>query len=381
MRKISHWPPVLGVGLLAAASALVAAASPAAAAAAPTVHVTPIDPGRTSSYAGAIDDHGDTIGTDDAGAFRRDRHGVLHRLPPPAGVDAIQPVGINDRGDILAQTFFSPDQVYLWRDGRWTFVADGEAAGLNQRGQVLVQAGTAAASFVLWQDGHATAISAPDVTGVPSLTGGWLNQAGQVAFSARDADSPGPIEGWLWTAGRYTRLPALVTGASAQVAGLNDRGEVIGESGDAANPTEHVAVTWRHGAVHRLATPPGTSNLNDTVTGINNRGEVVGTNDTPDTPPVQAVLWPSATAPATLLDPGAWGSGPKISDAGQAVFSSTVVTGIGQVHTEALAWRDGRLADLGPGSPAAQNERGQVTMDIYAGGTVQAALATIDWGT
>ena len=140
-------------------------------------------------------------------------------LAPPAGVQAILPAAVNDRGQVLAQTFFSPGQVYLWQDGRWIFVADGEAAGLNERGQVLVQTGTAAASFVLWQNGHSTAISAPDVTGVPALTGGYLNQAGQVAFSSRDSGSPNPIEAWLWTAGRYTR--AAGPGARGQRA---DRG-------------------------------------------------------------------------------------------------------------------------------------------------------------
>ena len=52
-------------------------------------------------------------------------------LAPPAGVEAILPTAINDRGEVLAQTFFSPGfspgQVYLWQDGRWIYVADGEA--------------------------------------------------------------------------------------------------------------------------------------------------------------------------------------------------------------------------------------------------------------
>jgi uncharacterized membrane protein len=388
MRKITRWPSVLGVGLLAAASSLalaagpagaVVAAGPAPAAATPTVSETLIDPGSTSSYAAAINDRGDVVGTEDAGAFLRDASGV-HVLAPPAGVEAILPMAINDRGDILTQTSFGPDQVYLWRDGRWIFIADGDAAGLNERGQVLVQVGAAAASFLLWQDGRSTAITAPDVTGVPSLTGGYLNQIGQVAFSSRDSDAPNPIEAWLWSGGHYTRLPALVRGASAQVEGLNDLGEVVGESGDAANPTEHVAVTWTHGAVHRLAAPPATSDLNDDAAAVNNRGQVVGTNDTPDTPPEQALLWPGTSAPAALLAPGYYSGARTINDAGQVLINALVATGL-TGHNEALAERDGQLADLGAGTPIGQNVRGQVIVDINAGGTVQAALFTIDWGT
>ena len=391
MRKISHWPPVLGAGSLAIASLLVAAggpagaavaAGPAPAAATPTVHETLIDPGRTSSYAEAINDRGDIVGTDDSGAFLYTPGGGVRVLTPPAGVDAILPTAINDRGDILAQTFFEPDQVYLWRDGRWIFIADGEAAGLNQRGQLLVQVGTAATSFELWQDGHSTAISAPDVTGVPSLTGGYLNQAGQVAFSSRDPDSPNPIEAWRWSGGRYTQLPALVRGASAQVEGLNDAGEVVGESGDAANPTEHVAVAWTHGAVRRLATPPATSDLNDSAAAVNDRGQVVGTNDTPDTPPEQALLWPGTAAPATLLAPAYYGGARAINEAGQVVINALVASGLSG-HSEALAWRDGQLADLGAGTPIGQNESGQVIVNMNTGPSapVQAAVFTIDWGT
>jgi uncharacterized membrane protein len=385
MRKITRWPSVLGTGLLAAASALAltAGAAPANAsvAATPVVHETLIDPGSTDSYVDAINNHGDVVGMDDSGAFLRDASGV-HALAPPAGVEAILPTAINDRGDILVQTFFEPDQVFLWRDGRWIFIANGDAAGLNDRGQVLVQVGTAVASFLRWQDGHSTAINAPDVTGVPSLTGGYLNQAGQVAFSSRDSDVGNPIEGWLWTAGRYTRLPALVKGASAQVESLNNLGEVAGESGDAANPTEHVAVTWTHGAVHRLATPPGTSNLNDDAAAVNDRGQVAGTNDTPDAGPEQAVLWPGTSAPATLLAPSYYSGARTINNAGQVLINALVATGL-TGHNEALAARDGELADLGAGTPIGQNERGQVIVDVNTGpgAPVQAAVFTIDWGT
>jgi uncharacterized membrane protein len=388
MPRITRWPAVLGAGLLTVASwlALITGSASAAttpgAAAAPTAHVTLIDPASPDSNAGAINDSGTVIGTDDSGAFWYDRTG-LHRLVPPAGSSAIVPLDINDRGDILAQTLGDPSQVYLWRGGRWTFIGDGSAAGMNERGQILVEVGTAAASFELWQDGHSTAINAPDVTGTPSLTGGYLNQAGQVAFSSRDAGTGNPIEAWLWTAGRYTRLPALVPGANAQVSGLNDLGEVIGQSGNTANLVDHIAVIWQHGKVHQLATPaaPGTSVTGDTATGINDLGEVVGTYSTLTEPPQQAALWPATTAPATLLDPGAWATDPEISQAGQVIFGVTEVAGIGQYQDEAMAWRDGQLADIGPGFPVAQNQPGEVSMDSESSGTFQAALATIDWGT
>jgi uncharacterized membrane protein len=387
MRKITHWPAALGLGLLATVTSLALTAGPAAgaatgpAAATPVVHETLIDPGSTDSTADAINNLGDVVGTDDSGAFLADASGV-HVLAPPAGVEAILPTAINDHGDILAQTFFGPGQTYLWRDGRWIFIADGDAAGLNERGQALVQVGTAAASFVLWQDGRSTAINAPGVTGVPSLTGGHLNQAGQVAFSSRDSEVSNPIEAWLWTAGRYTRLPALVHGASAQVEGLNDFGEVVGESGDATNPTEHVAVAWVHGVVHRLATPSATSDLNDDAAAVNDRGQVAGTNDTPDAGPEQAVLWPATSVPATLLAPGYYSGARTIDNAGQVLINALVATGL-TGHNEALAARGGEVADLGAGTPIGQNERGQVIVDTDTGpsGPIQAALFTIDWGT
>src|ERR1700761_452861 len=135
MHKINHWPPVLGAGLTAVASALTLTAGPVAAAApaAPVVHETLIDPGSPDSYAAAINNLGDVVGTDDSGAFLRDATGV-HGLAPPAGVAAITPTAINDRGDILVQTAFAPDQVYLRRDGRGNFGAAGEGGGVGPRG-------------------------------------------------------------------------------------------------------------------------------------------------------------------------------------------------------------------------------------------------------
>src|ERR1700755_1353133 len=132
MRKITPGPSVLGLGLglVATAASLALTAGPAAGAAAPVVHETLIDPGSADSYAEAINNHGDVVGTDDSGAFLADASGV-HGLTPPAGAEATLPTAINDRGDILAQTLFGPDQTYLWRGGHWTFIADGDPAGLN----------------------------------------------------------------------------------------------------------------------------------------------------------------------------------------------------------------------------------------------------------
>jgi uncharacterized membrane protein len=347
------------------------------------VHETLIDPGSSTSYAAAINNLGDIVGTDGTGAFLRDSSGV-HVLPPPPGVDAIQPAGINDRGDILVQSFFPPYRTYLRRGGQWIFIADGEAAGLNERGQALVQvdgADGSPESLILWDNGHSTAIKAPGVRGQISLTRGFLNQVGQVAFSARAAGAEVPIEGWLWTAGRYSRLPALADGASAQVESLNDLGEVAGESGDTQNPTEHVAVTWQHGNVRKLAVPPGTSNLNDGAANVNDRGQVVGTNDTPDNFVEQAVLWNGTTAPATPLAPSFYAGARQINESGQVLIGGLVATGAGMGHNEALVWRNGGLADLGAGVPIGQNEPGQVIVDLNTGpnGPVRAALFTIDW--
>lgn len=382
MRKGVTRPGIICAGVLVAASGLALSAVPASAAATPTVHETLIDPASPDSYAYGINNLGSIIGADDSGAFLRDSSGV-HVLQPPPGVDGIQPVAINDRGDILVQSSFSPYQTYLRRGGKWIFIADGEAVGLNEREQVLVQVDSgdgSPESLLLWENGHITAIKAPDVSSQASLTGGYLSQVGQVAFSARAAGTGDPIEGWLWTAGHYSRLPALVRGASAQVEGLNDLGEVVGESGDAQNPTEHVAVTWQHGSVHELATPPGTSNLNDEAADVNDHGQVAGTNDTPDNFIRQAVLWKGTTTAATLLAPGFYGGARSINESGQVLISGLVATGAGMGHNEALVWRNGELADLGAGVPIGQNERGQVIVNLSTGpnGPVQAALFTID---
>ena len=66
----------------------------------------------------------------------------------------------------------------------------------------------------------------------------------------------------------------------------------------------------------------------------------MGTNDTPDTGPEQAVLWASASAPATLLVPSYYSGARTINDAGQVLINALVATGLTAGHNEALAGRE-----------------------------------------
>jgi uncharacterized membrane protein len=379
------------LGTVALTATLALGTPPAVAADAPVVTTTLLAPGSANSYAGAVDDPGQVLVTADDGTFLRDRDGTSHLILPPAGVDAIQPNGLNDRGDILATTFFPPYKTYLRRGGTWKFIADGSGSGLNERGQVLVTVDNAdgyQGSLLLWTDGKLQKITAPGVSGDTFLSGARLNEAGQVAFSQRSWPANESIGAFLWTSGSYRRLQPLAPGVAVEVAGLNDLGAVVGASADAADQNEY-AVVWPRSAskggsapATRLAVPPGAGDLTGSAGDINNLGQIVGVSVPAGSGVPQALMWRGATAPATALLPGTYATPTDITDLGQVLLDTFRQSSTGGVERRFQAWKGGRVADLGAGVAIDQNRLGQVTGNLSTGprnGPVTGALFTIHW--
>lgn len=377
------------LGTVALTAGLALGTLPAQAAEAPVVTTTLLAPESASSYAGSVNNRGEVLfQTDDGAIFVRDAAGARRRIDPPAGVDTIRPSGLNTRGDIAATTFFPPYKSYLRRGGTWRFVADGSVGALNERGQVLVTQDNAdgyQSTLLLWTDGKTQKITAPGVTDVPFLSSFSLNELGQVAFSQRSWTTSEPIGAFLWTAGKYRRLASLAGGpdTQVQVSGLNELGVAVGSSGDAADPNEHVAVIWPRGATKatRLPVPSNGADQSYGAGDVNNLGQIIGTARPSLGGIPEAVLWRGATAQPTVLKPGAYTSAAGLSDTGQVLIDE-FRNSPGGVQRWAVAWRGGKLADLGVGLVLGQNLRGQVTVNLNENprtGPVHAALVGIRW--
>ena len=112
--------------------------------------------GRRSSAAYALNRYGTVVGSsyDDPPSFRvrasRWRNGKATDLGVLAGMDESRAFGINDRGDVLGESYGSEeaeDEAFLWRKGtmkdlgRYTEPSDGTAGlAINDSGTIISQA-------------------------------------------------------------------------------------------------------------------------------------------------------------------------------------------------------------------------------------------------
>jgi probable HAF family extracellular repeat protein len=159
--------------------------------------------------------------------------------------------------------------------------------------------------------------------------------------------------------------------------GINDRGEVIGASGNCTlGPIE--AVLWQDGTPVNLGTLGGT--VFNIAFGINNRGQVVGQSNLPGDMTHHAFLWQNGI----MTDLGTIYGLPvslatSINDKGQVVgFSQDFDSS----NTIAWIWQDGVMTDLNTLIPADSpyfliealgiNDRGQISGFMYNSSTNQA---------
>jgi len=214
--------------------------------------------------------------------------------------------GINDRGEAVGMSETAdPDPngedicgfgthltcvPFLWRDGHMSALPtlggnNGEAGAINNRGEVVgfaedgsvdptCQAGKTNNRIqlpVLWEKGEAHAL--PTVGGDVDGFALAINDRGQVVGDT--GTCAGASHAVSWENGAAHPLASLGSWAVAQ--SLNERGEIAGYAGNPSGGFS--AVLWRngsHGAVTNLGILPGDSA--SFATGINNKGQVVGSD-------------------------------------------------------------------------------------------------------
>jgi len=196
---------------------------------------------------------------------------------------------MNDRGQIVgfSENGRSSSHAFMWQDGVMqdlgtlggqTFPTD-----INERGQVVGRSTSLGWWYpFLWSDGVMTNLDPgpgrrmDNPSAVPHI-----NDAGQVAWTGDSLVNPHLIihHAFLWSNGVVTDI---VAGRPSAVAGINERGEIAGNTLDSGQ-----AFVWRNGTLQFLPSLGGVAN----PTAINNRGQVVGTAITPSATIAHAVLW------------------------------------------------------------------------------------------
>ncbi len=164
---------------------------------------------------------------------------------------------------------------------------------------------------------------------------GWANNTGPYDFVGDSA--------FLWSARIGTQSLAGLSGAvSTTSLAINDKGQIVGLSGDAFPNSR--AVLWELGKVHDLGVLPG--DTGGWAWNLNNRGQVVGISmlATPDALIFHAALWEQGHVfPLPELQEGTFHMAISINDRGQIVGTS----GPDDTHRPAVIWENGTVRSLG----------------------------------
>jgi uncharacterized membrane protein len=185
----------------------------------------PADGGRVA----AVNEHGDVVGTAHADGFLW--HDGTQTLLDQQGGAEVLPTDVNDSRTVAGNLLF-PDsaqtRAFTWRAGVFT--------------ELPTPPGRSSVAYA-------------------------INNRGQVLGAVTGDGDPHPV---LWHRGTMQTLPATL-----QVVGLNDHGQVLGNSHPSANGTQQPYL-WHRGRLQALLA--GTGRTSATATALNNAGDVAGTS-------------------------------------------------------------------------------------------------------
>ncbi len=246
---------------------------------------------------------------------------------------------IDDRGDIVGSSETSRERfsshAFLWQHGKMTDLGTlggktSSAEAINDHGQIVgtSQTDDGAPRGFLWQNGKMIDLG---TLGRWSIEPVAINDHGQVLGRGIDRSTTN-TRVYLWDKGKLTDLGVHVD-PNAPLA-INDAGQVIGTRAD------HSGFVWKQGKVIPLGTVAGQA---ATPTAIDERGQIAGGTKSAGFDS-HAFVWQSGTQTA-LPAPGRLSSAPVawIDRTGTQVLA--VSYGAAGLRTRLLVW-----TRRGPGS-------------------------------
>lgn len=223
------------------------------------------------------------------------RDGQLTDIPPPPGPPSAEgrperrawAVSVSSNGEVLmvADTPEGPVGSYLWRDGRYKAVEDGDDVDVvsNAAG---VTAGVQSSDPRSGRRPYVRSGSRTDFlplldagSGKPDGTVSGINASGVIIGSAMGAD--GKMHACSWKDGKITDLGGLMPVVTSIASGINPAGTIVGQSGippsvAPPNGTMH-GVLWKNGRITDLNTLiPSDSGWTVTIAlAITDRGQIL----------------------------------------------------------------------------------------------------------
>ena len=269
-------------------------------------------------FAAAINDRGQIVGSMDNGKGDSQAalwyDGRLRDLGVLPGYYGSWAIAINAQGVVVGfsegplkrQKGTPSERAFIWENGKMRDLgappgfASCEALAINNHRQVLGHCdGDAGRHTVLWEPNRIRDLGAFDLFtsflgALGALAG--VNDRGQVVGMI--APHGGGLHLALWEDGKLHDLGTL-GGRVAECADINDQGQIVGKS---TTPNEQLmhAFVWANGVMTDLARP-GPWNASDAVA-INDHGQIAGTSQigkargSLSEPPHHAVLWTLKTS-------------------------------------------------------------------------------------
>jgi probable HAF family extracellular repeat protein len=159
----------------------------------------------------------------------------------PLGGGILQPRAINDRGQVIGYSSLSNSTAlhpFLWRNGRMRDLMaglptqNGQAWDINNAGDVVGNQGSRA---TLWRGGRAIDLAVPG----RNTDARRINERGDIAGSAFTGEVP-QFRVFRWSHGRILFSAGIDVEASAEIAGIDKRGRIVGVIDDLVSPPRPV---------------------------------------------------------------------------------------------------------------------------------------------
>ncbi|GID29829.1 hypothetical protein [Paractinoplanes brasiliensis] len=227
-----------------------------------------------------INAHGDVVGSSDRGGLQRAvlwRRGHIVDLGD-LGSGSSYASAINDRGQIVGTSWTADGEPrgFIWQHGRMRDLGVGgftQPLDINNKGQVVGWSGRGVEGpqyAFLWQHGTVTWLTTSTRSRAHAI-----NDRGEIVGSITDGTTEPISRAVRWLHGRMTFLGSLPGGNASGAVAINEHGVILGSGNVAPFSADEHAFLYSRGTLRDLTLAGVPAEVAHGVRDINNRGQLL----------------------------------------------------------------------------------------------------------